>query len=849
MADSSSSKDIERFSNNFRYYLEHPLTGDAVVSFMGVREGTSGNRNLLVRCEVPIGKITSGRSCHEVCKMDGFGVGNFVSHHLVTHHPEYINPDVLKRRLEAVKSSSPSQSTLNFSAANLSAATPELFASVAAVGCLPLSFTESLWFRYMWCALYGTAALQHIPSRFMVTKAADSLSRTKISEMETRIEMARSGSSTPCPLSVSIDFWSNRQGTSYFCCIGRILNADMEVEEHVLSCQAFSGTHDAKVVAECMQKVPFLRDIPFNLRSLTSDGGSDIASMQGNPAIAYCKQPYFVSCVNHKFHTIITDTVKGLLQKSVIPKQIDVVIKAFSSSGVRQQKLTAQMLEEKKRPLKILMHVPNRWNSLAVSWGRLLRDDVFSSILALANRKEGGKFILKFNKAKQRNTFLQALSDINDNRSSILVVSAALMDILACTTALQRQNGITLSRAFFVLIYCRRLFDFIDATRTGFAKQFAQLFLKAFDGDLNNKRQSERYASIPLIFRVAAFLDPETYSFWSSETTKIAHESESVVNAGKISAQEKEIAIHKIFDAEVVPIRDFVVERAKDLYDAGFMSSKSPLASDTPPTSSMESYILSKVVSDSFNSSSAISEFSALHLALMKAKDETASTFYSNSAKFPMLKLAIRSILSQGASAANVEAFWSFMGRQDSERRPLYSQRLANLGFLGVTLRKEIEASFLANGIEVPGYLRKPLEKSNQERGKLAMNEKDAYLSSRILASEILKAAIQKSKILEKPLIPDMDQVLKTPLVPISEELLDEFSVQLREDSEEVEDFDSGDDEEDEDEFVDDGETEDAETEDDEEDMDGNGTLLLQGKRPNSGSSSSNISSKSHRTN
>lgn len=823
--------DIRKFETNFSYYLCHPHTGNPVVAFERVNS-TAKKRNLVVKCLVPLRNAKNSSCCVEVV-MDGFGVGNFEVHHILSTHADFAPHEILKTRLTAVVPP-PKQGALNFGAARLTNVTPEIFATAAAIGCLPLSFTETLWFRFIWYKLFGEAALSKLPSRYLVTKAVDSLAKNAVHETSNALHRARGGSSYLCPLSISLDFWSSRQGVSFFCCIGRVLSPSWEIEEHVLTTVSFMGSHNAEKVAQCLNDIPLLSEIPKALRSLTSDGGSDIAKMQRMNNLAYCDEQYFINCVNHKLHTIITDALMTVKTKSRIPIYLDTVIKAFSSSGLRQQKLAIEMANMNKMPLKILMHVPNRWNSLAISWNRVLKEDVFNAIVSLSEKKgKDNKFILKFRKA-QREKFVNAVNHVAENRASILVVANALMDVMACSTALQRQNGITLSRAFFVLTYCGRLFQFIAASKSGFANEFATSFNIAFTGDPSDQMKSERYKEIPLIFRAAAFIDPETHSFWSSEmddviSTKSRQHSSYDAKKGLLNLppEEKTKLEYAFLDSEVKPLRDFVIERAKILYEEEQKNSvpqiQVPSNSQVTCTSTVARLVASRLQSapsaissfTPFNTAEAEAEFGKLHVALLETlvRPTTVSEFYSRDAlALPILKPAIRSILSQPATAANVEAFWSFMGRQDGERRPLHHQRLSNLGLLGVTLRKQVEDEFLMNGIDVPGYLRKESDALLQEKGKLAIDEKSLYLKSRMVASEIIRQGIKKlSDMKEAKNKPQqVNTVLSTELVKMAEGSLDvsDLAVDEDESSEHCDDDDEEWSDDSEDNESDDGETE-----------------------------------------
>lgn len=667
------SAHLERFNKNFSFYLESPFHGNNPI----IRPIKGNDSNMEVKCLLcPC--TSKPLSITKICPT------NFEKH-LKSTHPNYLRPEKLLLLLKD-NSTPKSQSTLSFSSppneegsqtqstssspstsVHSSSGSKSLsLAKAACIGGLPLSFSESVWFKFIIKEFVGDTK---IPGRFAVTTAFDALSKDAITSIKETLAKYRVplidnqfGTQPLSTVSLCIDFWSCRTLTSYFGVIGRLIGPDWRIHEVLLCIRPVimlgadeidkDSGHNASLVSKALKSLmdTLLGQIPFEWRRLTADGGSDISKMIRTPSLSYCPQENFVTCVSHTMHIIMGDVFRHESIKEVV-EMLDYFVLFFSNSEKRQKTL-ARALGSKV--LRLLPHVPTRWGSRLRSWIRLLHPSVSRGIRLVTPTMLNLSSDASRRFSENQSMFIQMEVEISK-------VVSVLRNIQACIDGLERQNVITISRTYFCLVYIKRLFEFMQKTSSpeGFCQNFARVFLDSFTkerttaGGALDLRCSARFAQIPQLYHTAAFLDPSTCGFYLKDRKRKFFNS---------------------WTSDLAAIKEHLWRTA------------TPLLSDAADERQRQDF------QNTFEF-----EFGKLDVRVQQQSDNanpSSLSFHEFFKTLHIIPIIAREILSQGVSCANIESIWSSMGLIDSERRSsLTPSRLASLGLCRNILLNEMNAT------------------------------------------------------------------------------------------------------------------------------------------------------------
>ncbi|CAF1359176.1 unnamed protein product [Adineta steineri] len=107
-------------------------------------------------------------------------------------------------------------------------------------------------------------------------------------------------------LSVTCDFWTNRQQKSFLVITGHFIDKDFNEHCKVLKFITFEGRHFSKLIAEVIEKELISLGLFNKLITITCDGAANMRDM-----FNYFNRPHitYIRCIAHKLHLIICNSL------------------------------------------------------------------------------------------------------------------------------------------------------------------------------------------------------------------------------------------------------------------------------------------------------------------------------------------------------------------------------------------------------------------------------------------------------------------------------------------------------------------------------------------------------------
>lgn len=637
------------FKKSFSYYLG---TSPPLVKFVKWVESPMG---AVVECQV----------CKQEKKMEGTQKRNFITH-LLEKHRAMVEPEALATKMDAAEAekanlekrlaqieagkkesfffSKPSR----LSSSNINLFEQDVLAHVAVLGNLPLSFSDTPWFQYLASHLFPNVKL---PGRSKVTEQVDELIERTRSGKRTEMERALAipsefqPSHPFVPVGAAIDYWSSRSMISFFGLILRYISPTWEVKEVVWRVEESMSGHNSSTLCNHLNAVDILSATPFALRSLTADGGSDIARMQRESP--WCDDKFFAVCSSHTLHNIMKDALNETevaQQLSDLPK----IIAPFSNSGVRRALLRNSLEKLNNRTGKftsLFRGVDKVWHSHTDSYDRLLHPEMINALGTLDPND------LKFSSSEDMDAWVEAFIRMRRNAPSLRLLVSCFTDIKCACLLLQVQNWPTVSRIYFLISFIRlRVLSLSDTDPV--TKTFKSAYLAQFNRQAGTDlRKTARYSSTPLLYIAAAILDPYEWEF----ATK---------NSGPTEVSSAVGLIKERYDA-LFPRRFEVGANEGD---------ENPAAPGRVVLSTSPESLFASEYTQFYN------RIEVLKKNLKEDGSSLAELYSGPHCGFQRLAYTARSILCIPVSSNNVECTWSTAGIIDAERRSrLDPERLAGM--------------------------------------------------------------------------------------------------------------------------------------------------------------------------
>lgn len=107
-------------------------------------------------------------------------------------------------------------------------------------------------------------------------------------------------------LSVTCDFWTNRQQKSFLVITGHFVDKNFNEHSKVLKFITFEGRHFSKLIAQVIENELISLGLYNKLVTITCDGASNMRSM-----FNYFNRPNikYIYCIAHKFHLVICNSL------------------------------------------------------------------------------------------------------------------------------------------------------------------------------------------------------------------------------------------------------------------------------------------------------------------------------------------------------------------------------------------------------------------------------------------------------------------------------------------------------------------------------------------------------------
>ena len=133
------------------------------------------------------------------------------------------------------------------------------------------------------------------PTRNLVVKKLKRLHQQHTAQTRAEYEEADS-------LSVTCDFWTNRQQKSFLVITGHFVDKNFNDHSKVLKFITFEGRHFSKLIAQVIENELVSLGLYDKLVTITCDGASNMRDM-----FNYFNRPNitYIHCIAHKLHLII----------------------------------------------------------------------------------------------------------------------------------------------------------------------------------------------------------------------------------------------------------------------------------------------------------------------------------------------------------------------------------------------------------------------------------------------------------------------------------------------------------------------------------------------------------------
>jgi hypothetical protein len=133
------------------------------------------------------------------------------------------------------------------------------------------------------------------PGRNMIVKNLKPLHQVHTLQTKAKFEEANF-------LSITCDFWKNRQQKSFLVITGHYVDAKFDQHSKVLSFMTFESRHFSQLIAQEIEKTLIAYDLYDKLVTITCDGASNMREMFNYFSRRNIK---YIHCIAHKLHLVI----------------------------------------------------------------------------------------------------------------------------------------------------------------------------------------------------------------------------------------------------------------------------------------------------------------------------------------------------------------------------------------------------------------------------------------------------------------------------------------------------------------------------------------------------------------
>lgn len=236
----------------------------------------------------------------------------------------------------------------------------------------PFSVVEDRGFHEFVSALNPSYQL---PSRFVISKTLLPLMYEECLN-DTR-KLIDSGK-TFC---ITTDAWTSINTVSYVGVTAHFVDENFNLKSILLECSSCDLRHTAENLAAELRRITLEWGIMNKVIFAVSDNAANIQKALQDVGWKN------IGCLAHTFNLLVKDGLKNEEIRNIIDK-VRKIVKHFRKSNISSDKLMKYQENQGNTPLKLILEVPTRWNSILYMLERfILLEEAVKSTIAVIDKE------------------------------------------------------------------------------------------------------------------------------------------------------------------------------------------------------------------------------------------------------------------------------------------------------------------------------------------------------------------------------------------------------------------------------------------------------------------------------